>query len=51
MLLPAAIAGAILCAARLNGALNGVIAATTPTGKRSSQASLPAPIALPSSGT
>ncbi len=33
MLLPAAIAGAILCAARLNGALNGVIAATTPDRK------------------
>lgn len=49
--LPAASAGAILWQARLNGALNGVMPATTPTGKRSSSASLPAPIALPSSGT
>ena len=33
--LPAAIAGPILWQARLNGALNGVIAATTPTGNGS----------------
>ena len=51
MALPAARAGAILWQARLNGALKGVMPATTPTGKRSRKANLPAPIAVPSSGT
>ncbi len=51
MALPAAMAGAILWHARLKGALKGVMPATTPTGKRSRNASLPAPIAVPSSGT
>ena len=49
--LPAAMAGPTLWQAMLNGALNGTMAPTTPTGKRSSMASLPAPSSLPSSGT
>ena len=49
--LPAASAGPILWHARFTGALNGVIAATTPMGKRSSMAILPKPIGEASRGT
>ncbi len=40
---PAARAGAILCATRFMGKLNGLIAPTTPIGTRSVKASLPTP--------
>ena len=48
---PAASAGAILCATRLSGKLNGLIAPTTPTGRRSVNASLPTPAWEASIGT
>ena len=48
---PAAIAGASLCATRLSGKLNGLIAPTTPIGTRRVNASLPSPAALASIGT
>ena len=48
---PAASAGAILCATRLSGKLNGEIAPTTPIGTRSVMASLPSPACEPSMGT
>ena len=40
---PAASAGAILCATRLSGKLNGLIAPTTPIGSRWVNASFPSP--------
>ena len=48
---PAASAGAILCATRLSGKLKGEIAATTPIGTRSVNASLPSPAGEASIGT
>ena len=48
---PAAIAGASLCATRLSGKLNGLIAPTTPIGTRSVKPILPAPTSDASSGT
>ena len=48
---PAASAGAILCATRLSGKLNGLIAPTTPIGSRSVNASLPSPAWAASMGT
>ena len=48
---PAAIAGASLCATRLSGKLNGLIAPTTPMGTRSVNPSLPSPTSDASSGT
>ncbi len=47
---PAAIAGATLCATRLSGKLNGLIAPTTPMGIRSVNASLPSPTSAASIG-
>ena len=47
---PAASAGAILCATRLQGKLNGEIAPTTPIGRRSVNASLPSPACAASIG-
>ncbi len=47
---PAAIAGATLCATRLSGKLNGLIAPTTPIGRRSVKPSLPTPASLASIG-
>src|SRR5712691_6771475 len=43
---PAASAGAILCATRLHGKLNGEIAPTTPIGLRTVKPSLPSPASL-----
>ncbi len=51
IVLPAASAGATLCATRLKGELNGVIAATGPIGKRRTSPSRPCPAGTPSSGT
>ena len=48
---PAASAGAILCATRLSGKLNGEIAPTTPIGRRNVKASLPSPACDASMGT
>ena len=48
---PAASAGAILCATRLSGKLNGLIAPTTPIGTRRVKASLPSPACEASIGT
>ena len=48
---PAASAGAILCATRLSGKLNGEIAPTTPIGSRNVKASLPVPAGEASIGT
>ena len=48
---PAAIAGASLCATRLSGKLNGLIAPTTPIGTRSVKPILPSPTSDASSGT
>src|SRR5207245_315710 len=48
---PAASAGAILCATRLHGKLNGEIAPTTPIGRRIVKPSLPSPACAPSIGT
>ncbi len=48
---PAARAGAILCATRFSGKLKGEIAATTPTGTRNVNASLPSPAGDASIGT
>ena len=48
---PAASAGAILCATRLRGKLNGEIAATTPIGCRMVKASFPSPAWEASIGT
>ncbi len=48
---PAARAGAILCATRLSGKLNGLIAPTTPIGTRIVNASLPSPACEASIGT
>ena len=48
---PAASAGAILCATRFSGKLNGEIAPTIPIGKRIVNASFPAPAAEASIGT
>ena len=48
---PAARAGAILCATRLHGKLNGEIAPTTPRGMRSVNASFPSPACAASIGT
>ncbi len=48
---PAAIAGASLCATRLSGKLNGLIAPITPIGMRNVNASFPSPAALASIGT
>ena len=48
---PAARAGAILCATRLSGKLNGLIAPTTPIGMRRVKASLPSPAWEASIGT
>src|SRR5256885_1938104 len=47
---PAASAGAILCATRLHGKLNGEIAPMTPMGRRSVNASLPSPACAASIG-
>ena len=47
---PAASAGAILCATRLSGKLNGLIAPTTPIGRRIVKASLPSPACEASMG-
>src|SRR5579864_201575 len=47
---PAASAGAILCATRLHGKLKGEIAPTTPSGRRSVNASLPSPACAASMG-
>ena len=47
---PAATAGPILCAASVSGKLNGVIAATTPTGTRIVKPRCPAPAGCASSG-
>ncbi len=49
--LPAAKAGAILCVTVLSGALNGVIAATIPSGTRSVKPNRPACCGAPASGT
>ena len=49
--LPAANAGATLCATVFSGALNGVIAHTTPSGTRSVKPMRPAWWGAPSSGT
>ncbi len=48
---PAAMAGASLWATRLSGKLNGLMAPTTPIGRRSVKPSLPSPAADASSGT
>ena len=48
---PAASAGAILCATRLSGKLNGEIAPTIPIGSRSVNASFPSPATDASIGT
>ena len=48
---PAASAGAILCATRLSGKLNGQMAPTTPIGRRIVNASFPAPAGEASIGT
>ena len=48
--LPAANAGAILCATVLSGELNGVIATTTPSGTRSVKPMRPACCGAPASG-
>src|SRR5690606_2562845 len=48
---PAAIAGASLWATVLSGKLNGVIAATTPTGSRIARPSRPTPAGVDSVGT
>ncbi len=48
---PAAIAGASLCATRLSGKLNGLIAPTMPIGTRSVKPILPVPTSDASSGT
>ena len=48
---PAANAGASLCATRLSGKLNGLIAPTTPIGSRSANASFPSPACAASIGT
>ena len=48
---PAASAGASLCATRLSGKLNGLIAPTTPIGRLSVNASLPSPACEASIGT
>ena len=48
---PAAKAGASLCATRLSGKLNGLIAPTTPIGCRSVNASFPSPARAASIGT
>ena len=48
---PAASDGAILWATRLSGKLNGLIAPTTPSGRRSVNASLPSPACDASIGT
>ncbi len=48
---PAASAGASLCATRLHGKLNGEIAPITPIGRRSVNATLPAPASDASIGT
>ncbi len=45
---PAAMAGAILCTARLSGKLKGTIPATIPTGKYFTSPSLPAPAGVQS---
>ena len=50
VVLPAANEAATLCASRLTGALNGVIARTTPTGKRIVIALEPWPLGQPSVG-
>ena len=47
---PAAIAGASLCATRLSGKLNGLMAPTTPIGTRSVNATLPSAPGAASSG-
>ena len=49
--LPPAIAGPTLCATRLSGKLNGVIAATMPHGTRRVNPSLPTPPGVASNGT
>jgi hypothetical protein len=49
--LPAAKAGAILCATVLSGELNGVIATTTPSGTRSVKPMRPDCCGAPASGT
>src|SRR6266511_2476785 len=48
---PAASAGAILCATRLSGKLNGLMAPTTPIGRRRVNASFPSPACAASIGT
>ena len=48
---PAAMAGAILWATRFSGKLNGLMAPTTPTGRRRVKPSLPSPTSDASSGT
>ncbi len=48
---PAASAGAILCATRFSGKLNGEIAPTIPIGKRSVKPSFPSPAGEASMGT
>ena len=48
---PAASAGASLCATRFSGKLNGLIAPTTPTGRRIVNASFPSPACDASIGT
>ena len=48
---PAASAGASLCATRLSGKLNGVIAPTTPSRRRRVKPSFPSPARVPSIGT
>ena len=48
---PAASAGASLCATRLSGKLNGLIAPTMPIGRRNVNASLPSPAWAASIGT
>ena len=48
---PAAIAGASLCATRLSGKLNGLMAPTTPIGSRRVKPSFPSPTSEASSGT
>src|SRR5207249_2311455 len=49
--LPAAMAGATLCAIKFNGKLNGLIATTTPHGTRNVNPNFPAPPGDASNGT
>ena len=51
VLLPAAKQAASLCASRLTGALNGVMARTVPTGARKVSAVLPTPRGQPATGS